>query len=209
MSTRTSAWSSIHSLLLSKQRMEALTDGILLVLELKVPDAPKSIASRELMHKLAEQMPAYFSFLVSFMYCGLLWMLHHLAVHFFRNIQAVLAWLNLFFLLAISLLPFSCALLGHFLRNQAAQEIYFVNLFAAAALLLGQWLVAQRKNLIKDDDPQAATEMGRRLMVLPPALLVAMLATAYESLAGFYALALVMLAFRIWRRRAKRAAALD
>ena len=203
----TSPRSSIHSLLLSKQRMEALTDGIfaiamtLLVLELKVPDMPKSIGSMELVHKLAEQVPAFFSFLVSFLYCGVLWTLHHLAIHFFRHIQTVLSWLNLLFLFTVSLFPFSCALLGHFLRNQAAEEIYFGNLLAAALVLFVQWSVAKRRNLINDEDPRAARDMGRRLMLLPPALVVAMLVNIYKPMAGFYALAAVVLALRIWQRR--------
>ena len=61
--------------------MEALSDGIfaiamtLLVLELKVPDLPKSAGASELLHKIGEEGPAFFSFLVSFLYCGLLWMM--------------------------------------------------------------------------------------------------------------------------------------
>lgn len=206
----TSAWGSVHKLFLSKQRMEALTDGIfaiamtLLVLELKLPEAPKNISAGELMHRLGEQIPAFFSFLVSFLYCGVLWILHHLAVHFFRHIQTVLAWLNLFFLLTISLLPFSCALLGHFLRNPAAEEIYFANLFAAALLLLAQWFVAKKKGLINNDDPAAARDMELRLMFIPSALVPAMIVTPYKPLAGFYALSGVLVAMRIWRKRSAR-----
>jgi uncharacterized membrane protein len=208
----TSALSSVHRMLLSKQRMEALTDGIfaiamtLLVLELKLPEAPKNISADELMHRLGEQIPSFFSFLVSFLYCGVLWILHHLAVHFFRHIQTALAWLNLFFLLTISLLPFSCALLGHFFRNMAAEEIYFANLFAAGLLLLVQWFVAKKKGLINNDDPKAARDMELRLMIIPSGLAPAMIVTPFKPLAGFYVLSVIVLAIRIWRKRsAKRA----
>ncbi len=141
--------------------MEALTDGIfaiamtLLVLELKVPDLPKSANATELLHKIGEEMPALFSFMISFLYCGLLWVMHHLAMHFVRHLQIGLVWLNMLFLMSISTMPFSCGLLGHFLRNRAAQEIYFANMFVAAALLAAQWLVARKKKLINEDDPQS------------------------------------------------------
>ncbi len=190
--------------------MEALTDGIfaismtLLVLELKVPDAPKSISSHELLHKLGEEIPAFFSFFVSFIYCGLLWTLHHLAAHFFRHIQLGLAWLNLFFLMSIALLPFSCALLGHFLGNVAAEEIYFGNMLVAAVLLALQWQVATRKNLINEDDPQAAKDIGQKLLFFPPALAAAMLVTPYGSKAAFYAMAMVFVTLRIWQRKVLR-----
>ena len=160
MSTQPSSVRKImHSTMLSKGRMEALTDGIfaiamtLLVLELKVPDLPKSVSATELLHKIGEEMPSLFSFMLSFLYCGLLWVMHHLAMHFVRHLQIGLVWLNLVFLMSISTMPFSCGLLAHFLRNRAAQEIYFANMFVAAALLAAQWLLARKKKLINDDDP--------------------------------------------------------
>jgi uncharacterized membrane protein len=110
----------MHSILLSKGRMEALTNGIfaiamtLLVLELKVPDLPKSASTSELLHKIGEEGPALFSFLISFLYCGLLWVMHYLAMHFVRHLQAALVWLNLIFLMSIATMPFSCGLLGTF-----------------------------------------------------------------------------------------------
>lgn len=133
----------MHGLLLSKGRMEALTDGIfaiamtLLVLELKIPELPKSVSTHELLGKISEETPALFSFVISFLYCGLLWVMHHMAMHFIRHLQIGLVWLNLLFLMSVSTMPFSCGLLGHFLRNRVAQEIYFANMFIAAALLAG------------------------------------------------------------------------
>ena len=152
----------IHNMLMSKVRLEALTDGIfaiamtLLVLELKVPELPKTVSAWELLRHLGEGAPAFFSFMVSFLYCGLLWIMHHLAMHFIRHIQIAMVWLNLLFLMSISLLPFSCALLGHYLRNQAAQEIYFWNLFVAAFFQFLMWTFARRRKLINEDDPRAA-----------------------------------------------------
>jgi uncharacterized membrane protein len=145
-------------------------------------------------------MPAFFGFLVSFLYCGLLWFLHHMALHFIRHLQAGLVWLNLVFLMSISLLPFSCALLGHFIRNVAAREIYFGNLFLSSALLLMQWWLARRKDLINQDDRLAALAMGQHLMMFPAAIGAALLVTPFRPLAGFYAMIFVLLALRIWQR---------
>ena len=173
--------------------MEALTDGIfaiamtLLVLELKIPDLPKSVGTSELLHKIGEEMPSLFSFIISFLYCGLLWVMHHLAMHFVRHLQIGLVWLNLLFLMSISTMPFSCGLLGHFLRNRAAQEIYFANMFVAAALLAAQWLVAKKKKLINEDDPRASALMGQQIMFFPAALGAGMVGAYFKPLAGSYA----------------------
>jgi len=202
-----SARKVIHSILLSKGRMEALTDGIfaiamtLLVLELKVPDLAKSASATELLHKIGEEMPSLFSFMISFLYCGLLWVMHHLAMHFVRHLQIGLVWLNMVFLMSISTMPFSCGLLGHFLRNRAAQEIYFANMFVAAALLAAQWLVARKKKLINEDDPRASALMGQQLMFFPVALGAGMVASYFNPLAGSYAFIFVLLALRLWQRR--------
>lgn len=197
----------LHSILLSKGRMEALTDGIfaiamtLLVLELKVPDLPKSTGAQELLHRIGEELPAWFSFMISFLYCGLLWVLHHMAMHFIRHLQIALVWLNLLFLMSVSVMPFSCALLGHFLRNRAAQEIYYANMFVAAALLAAQWLVAKQKKLLNDDDPYKMRLMGQQIMFFPAALGAGMVAAYFRPLAGSYAFASVLLALRIWQRK--------
>src|SRR5215831_1984035 len=202
-----SARDYIHNILLSKGRMEALTDGIfaiamtLLVLELKVPDLPKSVGSAELLHRISEEMPSLFSFILSFLYCGLLWVMHHLAMHFVRHLQIGLVWLNMLFLMSISTMPFSCGLLGHFLRNRAAQEIYFANMFVSAALLAAQWILARKKNLINDDDPRASALMGQQIMFFPVALGVAMVASYFDPRAGSYAFIIVLLGLRIWQRQ--------
>lgn len=196
----------IHSVLFSKGRIEALTDGIfaiamtLLVLELKVPDLPKSVATAELLHRLGEEAPAFFSFLMSFLYCGLLWIMHHMAMHFVKHVQIGLAWLNMLFLMSISILPFSCGLLGHFLHNLAAQEIYFGNMFLAALLLACEWVFAKHRKLINEDDPRAVKAMGQQVMFFPPALAAGMIATYFHPLGGFYAMSGVLVALRLWQR---------
>jgi uncharacterized membrane protein len=197
----------IFSVQLSKARMEALTDGIfaiamtLLVLELKVPELAKGVGSRELLHNLGHQAPSFFSFFVSFLYCGVLWFQHHLAMHFVRHLKAGIVWLNLGFLMMISVLPFSCALVGHFLENLAAKEIYFGNLFLAASFLLVQWVVARRTNILVEDDPRAVKAVGLQLLNFPIATAAGMAATPLGKEAGFYAMALVLLSLRLLQKK--------
>jgi uncharacterized membrane protein len=197
----------MHGILLSKGRMEALTDGIfaiamtLLVLELKVPDLPKSASVHELLAKMAEEAPALFSFSISFLYCGLLWVMHHMAMHFIRHLQIALVWLNLLFLMSVSTMPFSCGLLGHFLKNRAAQEIYFANLFIAAALLAAQWLIAKKKKLINEDDPYRSKVMGQQIIFFPAAVGAGLVTAYFNPLAGSYAFIAVLLVLRLWQRK--------
>jgi uncharacterized membrane protein len=174
----------------------------LLVLELKVPDLPKSIGVSELLHKIGEEGPAFASFIISFLYCGMLWMMHHMAMHFFRHLQlGLMTLLNMLFLMSVSVMPFSCALLGHFLHNKAAEEIYFGNMFVAAGLVAVQWLVAKKNHLLTENDPQACMLMGQRIMFFPIGIAAGMAGAYFNITAGFYAMAGCFLVLRIWQKR--------
>jgi uncharacterized membrane protein len=125
-------------------------------------------------------------------------------MHFVRHLQAALVWLNLLFPMSISVLPFSCALLGHFIRNPAAQQVYFGNMLAAASLLWVQWLIAKKRQLINEDDPRAAKAMGQQLVMFPVALTAGMIAAGYRPLLGFYAMTVTLLGLRLWQRQSFR-----
>src|SRR4051795_5823288 len=85
----------------SKHRMEALSDGVfaivmtLLVLELKIPDLARNVATRDLGRALAHEGPVFFSFVVTFMFASLFWYLHHVLLNFLTEFPRKLIVLNL------------------------------------------------------------------------------------------------------------------
>jgi uncharacterized membrane protein len=95
---------------LSKSRIEALSDGVfsiammLLVLKLEVPEHHHS--NNEMLRQLAALHVA------TFLVAGGFWFLHHLTFHFIRHVNGFLVWVNLIFLMFVSLLPFSAGLMG-------------------------------------------------------------------------------------------------
>jgi uncharacterized membrane protein len=191
----------------SKHRLDALTDGLfaivmtLLVLELKVPDLPKSAASAEIGNALANNLPVFFSFLITFMFAALFWYLHHALLNFMRELPGRLVVLNLAFLFFVCLLPFSVGVLGHFLRNPLAQTIYFANQFAISVLLLVMWLMAGRGKLIVEPNSREARKFGIRVIALPVATILATGLAWIDPKFSFYAIALVMIASRAYTAR--------
>src|SRR5258708_21237472 len=125
---------------LSKHRIEGLTDGIfaivmpLLVLELKVPELEKNPANREILEKLGSLGPQLFSFFLTFALAGLFWFLHHSCMQHIRHMTRPLILLNLAFLGFVSLLPFSAAMLGHYLHAPIALQIYYINQLVVGVL---------------------------------------------------------------------------
>jgi uncharacterized membrane protein len=149
--------SKLPSIALAKSRMEALTDGIfaivmtLLVLDLKVPELARDATQGELLARLHELRPFFFSFTLTFILAAAFWFFHHVLFHFIRHVTRPLVWLNVFFLLFVSLLPFSTAFMGRYIHQKVAVMFYFGNLLILALLLKVQWIYAERAGLIATD----------------------------------------------------------
>lgn len=104
------------------ERMILFSDAIfaiaitLLVLEIKVPDINRHIATDAMLLKsLDELMPKFVGFLLSFFFVGLYWTIHHRMFGFVVNYNRKLLTLNLIFLLAVVLMPFSTAFYSEYI----------------------------------------------------------------------------------------------
>lgn len=96
-------------------RIEALSDGVfaialtLLVLDLKVPINDAIKTEQELWHALGDLSPKILSYFLSFMTLGIFWTGHTAQFHFIEKSDRNLNWLSFFFLLVVSVLPFTTA----------------------------------------------------------------------------------------------------
>lgn len=121
-------------------RLDALTDGVvaivmtLLVLELHLPEKLSALddaAVVTLLMGMREQLASYF---LSFVVVGVLWMNHVQRFRHLTSTTASLVWLTLAFLGALSLVPFTTALLSRSPTSTAT--IVYAAEMAAAALML-------------------------------------------------------------------------
>jgi uncharacterized membrane protein len=112
---------------LSKNRVEMLTDGIfavamtLLVLYINVPEISShstSIVETELAKRLFDLWPKVLSYGISFVILAIYWRAHHRQFHYVKHTDDVLIWINVMFLMAICLLPFSTSLIGQYRGQQ-------------------------------------------------------------------------------------------
>lgn len=155
-------------------RIEALSDGIfaivmtLLVLELHVPHVAGALSTA-----LLDLWPKVLVFVISFVILAIYWTGHHIQFTFVKAANFNYTWLNILFLLAICLVPFSSALLGEYPLKQTSQLVYGINLIFCGLLLYIAWRYAQKAGLV---EPQRMTKELRRnsrhKMLLPPLLYV-------------------------------------
>jgi uncharacterized membrane protein len=142
----------------STDRLKALSDGViaivitLLVLELSIPVVKELPHSEGLWPEVKELWREYLAYIVSFFIVGLLWLYHH---NVFRHIRAAdgrLLLLNMFYLLAVSIMPFSSALVARNSDERLAAIIYGGCLFLAAASMAAVFAYASWKRRLVDDE---------------------------------------------------------
>ena len=96
---------------MTKGRMEAFSDGVLaiiitiMVLELRPPHGVE-------LAELRPVLPAFLSYVLSFIYVGIYWNNHHHMLHAVRSVNGPILWANLHLLFWQSLIPFATAWLG-------------------------------------------------------------------------------------------------
>lgn len=163
---------------LSKNRIEALTDGIfavamtLLILDVKVP---KSVRPDELLQGLREVGSECLSFASTFLMLGVYWVGQHNQFHLIRHTDRVVLWINLLFMMTISFVPFSMALLSSYPREPVALAIYGGNLTVIGLVLYGHWWYATYRNRLVDVDLEAhfVRFAARRILIGPAAFTLA------------------------------------
>ena len=90
---------------MSKQRLEAFTDGVvaiiitIMVLDMKVPQGSDLAALRA-------GLPVFLAYALSFANVGIFWNNHHHMLHITERINGMVLWANLLLLFWLSLVPF-------------------------------------------------------------------------------------------------------
>jgi uncharacterized membrane protein len=130
---------------MTKNRLEAFSDGVLaiiitiMVLELKVPHDPSLKA-------LLPILPAFLSYILSFIYIGIYWNNHHHLLHTVSKISGGILWANLNLLFWLSLLPFVTGWMGenHFALMPTAFYGLILLMAAIAYYVLQLTIISQQ-----------------------------------------------------------------
>jgi uncharacterized membrane protein len=122
----------------SKERMLALTDGVmsiamtLLVLDL---DLPEGLSGAQLRRALDQVWSQAAAFLLSALVITLFWRAHHAALRNAGTIDSYLFWLNVMFLVLVSLMPFPTQVLRSYGDRFLGPGLYGTVIGTAALML--------------------------------------------------------------------------
>src|SRR5215467_6700160 len=124
---------------MGKNRLEAFSDGVLaivitvMVLELKAKPDSGELAD------LKPLIPAFMSYVLSFLYVGIYWNNHHHMFHSTKHVTGGILWANLHLLFWLSLFPFTTAWMGENHAAPVPTAVYgFVLLMAGTAYYILQ-----------------------------------------------------------------------
>lgn len=139
-------------------RLLTLCDGVfaiamtLLALDLRVPvlDNP---SNAQLQHALAQHLPSYYSFLISFYVVANYWTRHRRLMRSVERIDLDLIGQTLFLLLCVAALPFPAALLGQH-GSEAISLVIYGGLNAIAVLsMLRLYRIVHTHHLAPNERP--------------------------------------------------------
>jgi uncharacterized membrane protein len=150
-------------------RVKALTDGVLaivltiLVLGFEVPDHDFDRAG--LLGFLHSMRHALLAYVVSFGIVAAYWVQHAAILHFVRRADRRFVWINMLFMLPLTLLPFLTALRAEYHHEERVTAIYaFVNATCGLMLLL-LWKHALRRGLATDAAAEVDRSMTGRILL--------------------------------------------
>ncbi len=134
----------------------AFSDGVfaiaitLLILEVKIPRHEDLHHSGGLYNYLFHIWPSYLSYFISFLVVGIYWSNHHWLFTFIIKSDHVFNMLNILFLMSVSFMPFTSAILGDFVIDQeygnAAVSAYCLGLLLPILPVLILYLYAVHKH---------------------------------------------------------------
>jgi len=156
----------------SVERLAALSDGIfavamtLLVLDLHVPARDAVHSEHDLLRILAALAPRLLVFLMSVMTLGIFWVGQQTQLNYFARADRNLAWIHIAFLCAVSLTPFSTALLAEYIHYRTALLVYWSNILLLGMALFWSWNYAVRAKLLRDELPgEIHAAVVRRIVI--------------------------------------------
>ncbi|MBS1589338.1 MAG: DUF1211 domain-containing protein [Bacteroidetes bacterium] len=157
-------------------RIIAISDGVfsvamtLLVLEIKVPIQHAITSDTELMAALWALKPKFLVYFLAFMTTGIFWTGHSAQYKNIEKSDRNLGWINLMFLLSVTLLPFSTAFLGDYTQFKFPLLIYWFNIFLMGLMLYVNWWYAYKHGFINEQTRDIVDKPIRHRIIIAQSL---------------------------------------
>lgn len=213
---------SLHNELRKEFQLERLilfSDAVfaiaitLLVIEIKIPHfnghdentlpngVKEAITDNSMLLKMRYLVPKFIGFLISFLLIGQYWIVHHRMFGYVINFTDRLIWLNLFFLLAVALMPFSTGFYSEYvLENVMTPVIFYSANIAALGFLnyfMWRYISKPEKKLSENLTRPMARFFSMRALTVPCLFIIFCFVYYYAPRVAFWLPPLIPLILRI------------
>jgi len=168
-------------------RILALSDGVfafaitLLALDLVVPEVSGTTGGA-FSAAFAGQAQRFVSYLLSFFIVGLWWEFHHRIFRHVRRYDTALMWLNILFLLPVTLTPYFTKLISQFGNLQLPVALYALDAAAVGAMSAVLWrYVSKGHRLIDPSVSMGFIRSNQIRMSIAPILFLASVGISFVS----------------------------
>ncbi|XVJ67118.1 MAG: DUF1211 domain-containing protein [Lacibacter sp.] len=186
----------------------------LLVIEIKIPEV-ENVSDKLLLHELKHMIPKFVGYMISFLFIGLYWTIHHRMFGYVTAYDGKLLRLNLFFLFFIALMPFSNGFYSEYAGVELYEKqlkvpmtFYVLNFAAAGFLIFLLWNhIGNPKNKLAEPlIDEGVLKMAKLRSILVPCTFLLMLLVAYlvHVLVAVYIPLLILPVMRLLRARMKK-----
>lgn len=155
-------------------RIIAISDAVfgvamtLLVLEIKIPEIEGS--EWDLMLAFLKLMPKFLVYFLSFLTAGIFWMGQAAQFEHIKKSDRNLNWINLIFLLFVSVLPFTTAFLGDYIDYNFGIALYWLNLFLMGLMLYINWHYVTKNNFVEKEVQEEVSDAIKRRIIVSQSL---------------------------------------
>jgi uncharacterized membrane protein len=188
--------------LLKVSRLEGLTDGIfavamtILVLDLRLPAG--AVDSTHLHFFLNGIYLKLFIYSGSFIILGTLWIAMNFQFGILDHLNRTYLWCNIFYLMAICIVPFSASLVAAFPNNETSITFFAMNLLCCS---LGQLLISECARIYHLNGPRYTPAIRRavlqRISVGPPFYIFSIVLASVNTTIAFIILIIPPLVYMI------------
>ena len=168
----------------ASKRMDSLSDGVfsiaatLLVLEIKVPNLKQGFTNAEMSKALTEVLPSFIAFVFSFLNILIFWVNHDAIAKVVTRYDHKTTYLNVVFLLLISLIPFTTNFVSEYPYSFIAISVYGTVLLlnSIIACVMYRHLAFGSELMLKAVTIQSRKKIWKRIIMGPILFVVAILA---------------------------------
>jgi uncharacterized membrane protein len=145
---------------ISTARLISFSDGVfaiavtLLVFNLKVPQLPAGEVHQSLPRMVWAMLPNFTTYIISFLLIAVYWTFHHRLLNLVTKIDNSFLWMNIWYLLMVSFIPFPAALYGSYPHELFSFIFYIIAMILVNGifiLMLGY--ASYKSRLVSKDLP--------------------------------------------------------